>query len=117
MGQGTSVRRRAFFHTWPVELPCNQHQLCALYCSKRFTYNLSFSLHYYLAHEWQRICLQHGRPEFDPWVGKIPWRRAWQPTPVFLPRESHGQRSLVGYSPRGRKESATTEALSPAQCR
>ena len=33
---------------------------------------------------------------FDPWVGKIPWRRAWQPTPVFLPRESHGQRSLVG---------------------
>ena len=37
---------------------------------------------------------------FSPWVGKIPWRRAWQPTPVFLPGESHGQRSLVGYSPR-----------------
>ena len=36
---------------------------------------------------------------FDSWVGKIPWRRAWQPTPVFLPGESHGQRSLVGYSP------------------
>ena len=36
---------------------------------------------------------------FDPWVGKIPWRRKWQPTPVFLPGESHGQRSLVGYSP------------------
>ena len=35
---------------------------------------------------------------FDTWVGKIPWRRAWQPTPVFLPGESHGQRSLVGYS-------------------
>ena len=35
---------------------------------------------------------------FDPWVGKIPWRRAWQPTPVFLPGESHGQRSLVGYT-------------------
>ena len=34
-----------------------------------------------------------------PWVGKIPWRRAWQPTPVFLPGESHGQRSLVGYGP------------------
>ena len=33
---------------------------------------------------------------FDPWIGKIPWRRAWQPTPVFLPGESHGQRSLVG---------------------
>jgi len=39
------------------------------------------------------------RPGFSPWVGKIPWRRAWQPTPVFLPGESHGQRSLVGYSP------------------
>ena len=35
----------------------------------------------------------------DPWLGKIPWRRKWQPTPVFLPGESHGQRSLVGYSP------------------
>ena len=36
---------------------------------------------------------------FDHWVGKIPWRRAWQPTPEFLPGESHGQRSLVGYDP------------------
>ena len=34
----------------------------------------------------------------DPWVGKIPWRREWLPTPVFLPGESHGQRSLAGYS-------------------
>ena len=42
-------------------------------------------------------------------LGKIPWRRALQPTPVFLPGESHGQRSLVGYSPRGRKESDMTE--------
>ena len=44
------------------------------------------------------------------WVGKIPWRRAWQPTPVFLSGESHGQRSLEGYSTRGHKESETTEA-------
>ena len=44
------------------------------------------------------------RREFDPWVGKIPWRRPWQPTPVFLPGEARGQRSLVGYSPWGRKE-------------
>ena len=43
---------------------------------------------------------------------KIPWRRAWQPTPVFLPRESCGHRSLVGYSPWGGKESDTTEATS-----
>ena len=39
------------------------------------------------------------RYRFDPWVAKIPWRRAQQPTPVSLPAESHGQRSLVGYSP------------------
>jgi len=44
----------------------------------------------------------------DPQVGKIPWRRAWQPTPVFLPGESHGQGSLAGYSPWGCKESDTT---------
>ena len=49
------------------------------------------------------ICLQGGRPRFDPWVGKIPWRRKWQPTPVFLPGESHGRRSQVDYSPWGHK--------------
>ena len=48
----------------------------------------------------------------DPWLRKILWRREWQPTPVFLPGESHGQRSLTGYSPWGQKESATTERLS-----
>ena len=70
------------------------------------------------------VCLQCRRPGFDPPVGKIPWRRKWQstpvkipcrrkwqPTPVFLPGESHGQRSLVGYSPQGRKESDMTERL------
>ena len=49
----------------------------------------------------KKMCQQCRRPGFDPWVGKIPWRRAWQLTPVFLPGESHGQRSLVGYSPWG----------------
>ena len=49
------------------------------------------------------------RPGFDPWVGMIPWRRAWQLTLVFLPRESHGQRSLAGYSPYGHIESDMTE--------
>ena len=39
------------------------------------------------------------RWRFDPWVRKIPWRRKWQPTPVFLPGKSHGQRRLVGYIP------------------
>ena len=49
---------------------------------------------------------RHG---FDPWAEKIPWRRAWQPTQVFLPGESHKQRSLVGYSPQSHKESDTTK--------
>ena len=57
----------------------------------------------------ESIHLQGRRPGFDPWVRKIPWRREWQPTPVFLPGESHGRRSLVGYSPQGYKESDTTE--------
>ena len=46
-------------------------------------------------------------PGFDPWVGKIPWRRKWQPSPVFLPGKSHRQRSLAGYSSWGHKESDT----------
>ena len=45
------------------------------------------------------LCRRHKRLQFDPWVGKIPWRRAWQPTPVFLPGESYGQRCLEAYSP------------------
>ena len=50
-------------------------------------------------------------PGFNPWVGKISWRRQWHPTPVFLPGKSHGQRSLVEYNPWGRKESDRTERL------
>ena len=52
----------------------------------------------------QSTC-QCRRCGFDPWVGKMPWRRAWQPIPVLLPGEFHGQRSLAGYSPWGCKES------------
>ena len=48
---------------------------------------------------------------FDSWVRKIPWRRKWQPTPVFLPVKSHGQRNLVGSSPWGHKESDITYQL------
>ena len=55
-------------------------------------------------------CRRRKRHRFDPWVGKIPWRRKWQLTPVFLPGESHAQRSLVGYSPWGRTESDATKA-------
>jgi len=56
-------------------------------------------------------CLQCRRPGFNPWVRKILWRRKWQPTPVLLPGKFHGRRSLVGYSPWGRKESDMTEQL------
>ena len=52
------------------------------------------------------------RSGFDPWVGKIPWRRVWQLAPVFLVGVSRGQRSLVSYSPNCRKEWDTTERLS-----
>ena len=45
--------------------------------------------------------MQCRRLGFDPWVRKIPWKRKWQPTPVFLPEKSHGQRSLVSYYPKG----------------
>ena len=57
-------------------------------------------------------CRRHRRRGFDPWVRKISQKRKWQLTPVFLPEESHGQRSLVGYSPWSQKESDTTERLS-----
>ena len=56
-----------------------------------------------------KVCLQCRSPRFNPWVEKIPLRREWLPTPVFLPGESHGQRNLVGYSPSGRKELDITE--------
>ena len=55
-------------------------------------------------------CRGHKRCRFDPWLGKIPWRRAQQTNIVFLSGESHGQRSLVGFRPQGRKESDMTEA-------
>ena len=54
--------------------------------------------------QWVRNLLamqRHKRCWFDPWFGKIPWRRKWQSTPILLPRKSHGQRNLAGYSPWG----------------
>ena len=56
---------------------------------------------------------RHG---FDPGVGKIPWRRAWQSTPAFLPGESHGQRSLGGYSLHGHEELDMTEHTAHGRC-
>ena len=56
-------------------------------------------------------CRRHRRCGFDPWVRKIPWRRAWQPTPVLLPGKPHRQRSLAGCSPWGSKESDMTDHI------
>jgi len=61
-----------------------------------------------------RICLQcrrHRRLRFDTWVGKIPYRRKWQSTPVLLPGKFHRQRNLAGYSPMGKKELDATKHL------
>ena len=66
--------------------------------------------------EMVRICLQCGRPGFDRWVRKIPWSREWQPTPVFLPGESHGQRSLVGYRQWVTKSWIRLSDLTPLLC-
>ena len=61
------------------------------------TASVSLRLPWYF---WQlRICLQCRRPWINPWIRKILWRSEWQPSPVFLPGEFHGQRSLMGYSP------------------
>ena len=67
------------------------------------------------------LLLSHqGRPQcrtrFNSWVEKIPWRREWQPTPIFLPGEFQGQRSLVGYSPWGHIELDRTERLTHTHC-
>ena len=64
------------------------------------------------ASQWRRgkeFTCQCRKLQFDASVGEIPWRRKWQPTPVFLPGKFYGQRSLVGYSPWGRKELNTAE--------
>ena len=59
----------------------------------------------------KKKCLHCRRLQFNPWVKKIPWRREWKPTPVFLTGEFHGQKRLDGYNPRYHKESDTAERL------
>ena len=61
---------------------------------------------------WWGVCLQCGRPGFDPWVGKIPSRSKWQPNPVLLPGEFHGWRSLEGYSPWDHRENVLLQLVS-----
>ena len=82
---------------------------CGYILTKDLLYTQTLGLPWWL--RCYRICLQCRRPGFNPWVGKIPWRRAWQSMPVLVPAEFHGQRSFAGYSPWGRRESDTTGRL------
>ena len=61
-------------------------------------------------------CRRYSNCGLEPWVWKIPWSRKWQPTPVFLPGQFYGQRSLAGFSPCSYKESGTTERLKTPVC-
>ena len=71
--------------------------------------NIVGLLRWFSGKEMPVIATRGRRGRYNLWVGKILWRRKWQPTPAFLPGESYGQRSLVGYNPQGHKESDTTE--------
>jgi len=78
----------------------------------RFYSSYGWIIFHFFPGGWDsKVFLQCGRPRFDPWVRKIPWRREWLPTPGFLPGEFHGQRNLVGYSLWCRKELDTTKQL------
>ena len=114
--------RHIFYHMWDRDdwddcVPCaKSFQSSPTLCDPVSPLSVEFSRQEY----WSGLvvknlhyqCKRHKRCGFDPQVGKIPWRRKWQPTPVFLPGESHIQRRLVGYSPWGCKELDTTERLS-----
>ena len=82
------------FPPLPHPTPLGHHSSCVI------KDNCSFSVAptWYSGKESACQYRRHKRHKFSPWVRKIPWSRAWQPTPVLLPQESHGQRSLVGYS-------------------
>ena len=99
------------------ELVADEHLLYG-YCDFRTEYlillhfiNPHLNSHFPGGSDSKGVCLQCGRPGFNPWVGKIPWRRKWQPTPALLLGKFHGWRGLIGYSPWGCKESDTTERL------
>ena len=102
----------ARFRKWFEEAPCIlQWSLYEDAFKAWFSFLFFLTVGTSLVSQMVRVCLQYWRPRFNPWVGKIPWRRKWQPTPV-LPGKSHGRRSLAGYNLWGWKESDMTEATS-----
>ena len=78
-------------HRYHLVIPFISHMINLRPSIKSQCYPLSVRFNAIEGLPWWFICLQCGRPGFNPWVRKIPWRREWQPTPVFLPGESHGQ--------------------------
>ena len=113
---------------WVPYSACHTHHFCLLYCWWAFRLFQDKSAGEHISVGYRRIrglltwlsgqesTCQCRRYRFDPWVGKILWRRKWQPTPLFLPGKSHGQRSLVGYNPEGCKDLDMTEATECAAC-
>ena len=102
--------------------PCASHSGCFLLYNEVKYWHLEVEISCRQYKNWASLLAQMVKnlpamqeTRVHPWVGNILWRREQQPTPVFLPGESHGQRSLMGYSPWGHKESDTTEWLSTAQ--
>ena len=91
---------------------CFRHYSMKIWGLKGFPGGLSHCLNSLLSH---LQCRRPRRRGFDPWIEKILWRRGWQPTPVFLSGDFCGQRSLVGYSPWGCKETAMTEQQTDRQ--
>ena len=102
--------RAVFLHCWRISMVCLALELVHSWVELGFRVGMEDFGASLVA---QRLKHLPARREtwVHPWVRKILWRRKWQPTPVFLPGESHGQKSLVGYSPQGRKELDMTERL------
>ena len=114
---GTERRAQSPLERWLTMISMDRPEMGSRPCE----FPLHFCIIYYIhshsqdfpgGSEGRSVCLQCGRPRFDPWVGKMPWRRKWQPTPELLPGKSLGRRGVVDYSPWGRKESDTTVVTS-----
>ena len=93
----------------PQPLRASQHSKGANRATEQGSPHLVFGLPRWLSGK-ESTC-QCRRRGFDPWVGQTPWRRKWQPSQVFLPREFHRQRSVMGYSPWSCKELDMTEHI------
>ena len=100
----STVDGTLLFPKFDCQEECNHEQGCTC-CISSFCFSVG--------KEPACQCRRHRRHKFDPWVGKMPWKRKWQPSLVFLPRESHRQKSLAGSSPWCLKEPNITQWLNP----